>query len=68
MGSLVLVLTAQGSTACESIKFRDEQTDGRRELVAKASRALLPDPVPVLSFDCTALFLETAKQDGLRQK
>ena len=35
--------------------------------VGEASRALLPEPVAVLFFDCTTLAFETAVEDTLRQ-
>ena len=41
--------------------------DRLRTWVGEASRALLPDPVTVLFFDCTTLAFETAEEDELRQ-
>ena len=38
-----------------------------RTRVGEASRALLPEPVAVLFFDCTTLAFETAVEDALRQ-
>ena len=38
-----------------------------RTRVGEASRALLPEPVAVLFFDCTTLAFETAVEDTLRQ-
>ena len=38
-----------------------------RTRVGEASRALLPEPVAILFFDCTTLYFETAVEDELRQ-